>query len=272
MKPDGNAHRTIVNGPSGASARIPIQPCDPLDGDGLAKNERVELVFASLDDLVDARVVDGEGRELGHVEVGTLPSGGTGKGVRFKPECGEDHFLEVFLRPGFGGSDTFTFVPRVIVATGPDPWTGVDPTIFPQPGSLPDADRDGLFDAIDTCPAVANPENFDHDGDGKGDACDNCPSFANADQLDRGGLGAGSPANGRGDACECGDVNDDGRVTTADAAMMQRALLVPPTTTMTKPYRCDVGGSAGCSTSDLAILRRALLTPPTATITQKCVP
>ena len=123
-----------------------------------------------------------------------------------------------------------------------------------------------LIDAIDTCPSVYDPENLDGDGDGLGNACDNCPTIANPGQEDRGGLGASSRPNGRGDACECGDVNDDGKVTTADVGMMQRALLVPPTTTMTKAYRCDVGGSAGCSASDLALLKRAVLVPPTATL------
>lgn len=48
------------------------------------------------------------------------------------------------------------------------------------PAALPgwdasDADADGVPDARDTCPRVADPEQRDSDGDGRGDACDACP-------------------------------------------------------------------------------------------------
>jgi len=41
---------------------------------------------------------------------------------------------------------------------------------------LPDADKDGIPDSRDNCPAVDNPDQADTDGDGVGDACDRCPS------------------------------------------------------------------------------------------------
>ena len=56
-----------------------------------------------------------------------------------------------------------------------------------------DRDCDGIADAQDNCPAVANADQADGDldpdtklpaPDGIGDACDNCPQLANADQLD----------------------------------------------------------------------------------------
>lgn len=40
-----------------------------------------------------------------------------------------------------------------------------------------DADRDGVPDALDDCPRVANPDQADRDGDGRGDACDACPVY-----------------------------------------------------------------------------------------------
>ncbi len=42
-----------------------------------------------------------------------------------------------------------------------------------------DADHDGVVNASDNCPGVANPTQVDMDNDGKGDACDACPMAAN---------------------------------------------------------------------------------------------
>jgi hypothetical protein len=139
-------------------------------------------------------------------------------------------------------------IAEVSLAT-PDPWGLASATPLFPPSPFPDGDHDGTPDFQDNCPARNNPG-----------------------QEDRGGLGVGSGPDGIGDACECGDVNGDGRITTADAVVMQRALLVPPTASMAKPELCDVGASAGCSAADAVILRRALLLPATASITGQCVP
>ncbi|MEM7246981.1 MAG: thrombospondin type 3 repeat-containing protein [Acidobacteriota bacterium] len=113
-------------------------------------------------------------------------------------------------------------------------------------GSSSDSDRDGIEDADDPCPFVADPEQVDTDGDGRGDACDlcpldpeddldsdrhcagvdNCPRRTNYGQEDRDGDGLGdacdpcpdepttaddADADGRGDACDpCpGDARND---------------------------------------------------------------
>jgi HYR domain/SdrD B-like domain/PA14 domain/Thrombospondin type 3 repeat len=55
-----------------------------------------------------------------------------------------------------------------------------------------DLDEDGVINADDNCPRIANPDQSDADSDGKGDACDNCPSTPNPSQRDDDGDGIGN--------------------------------------------------------------------------------
>src|ERR1700690_618726 len=68
---------------------------------------------------------------------------------------------------------------------------GLDPGVL----APDDQDDDGVPDAIDNCPTVANPAQSDLDADGRGDACDNCVLVENTDQTDTDG-------DGIGDACD----------------------------------------------------------------------
>ncbi len=68
-----------------------------------------------------------------------------------------------------------------------------------------DSDGDGVGDACDNCPGVANLDQVDADGDGVGDACDNCPNVVNADQVDRDGDGVGDAC----DNCDLPNPNQD---------------------------------------------------------------
>jgi hypothetical protein len=92
----------------------------------------------------------------------------------------------------------------------------------PPPEPLVDGDGDGVFDAYDNCPRVANPTQANADFDREGDACDtttsvtdgdrdgipdagdNCPMVANPMQQD-------SDRDGMGDACDMSnDPDGDG--------------------------------------------------------------
>ncbi len=75
-------------------------------------------------------------------------------------------------------------------------------------GPRKDADGDGVLNAADNCPLLANADQADTDADGAGDACDpdddgdavpdagdNCPTVPNPGQADADG-------DGSGDACD----------------------------------------------------------------------
>jgi hypothetical protein len=87
--------------------------------------------------------------------------------------------------------------------------------VGPEQPPAPDKDGDGVADAIDKCPDVADPDQWDSDADGLGDACDpeysispgdddgddkgdaedNCQNIFNPEQEDGDG-------DGLGDACD----------------------------------------------------------------------
>jgi len=151
------------------------------------------------------------------------------------------------------------------IVTADSPAT--DQRLYPRP-----VDGDGDSAAASDLGAFEAGPPVDGDGDGLVDPQDNCPFTANASQTDSGGIGAGSPPDGIGNACQCGDVSGNGFVTTADATLITRSLLVPPTATLARPELCNVGGSAACTTADAVIVTRGLLVPPTGTVQQACGP
>jgi hypothetical protein len=61
----------------------------------------------------------------------------------------------------------------------------------------PDIDGDGLLNAADNCPSIANTSQQNSDSDSLGDACDNCLYIANNDQWDENADGTGDWCDGQ---------------------------------------------------------------------------
>ena len=154
--------------------------------------------------------------------------------------------------------------------------------------SKTDSDADGISKFSDNCPMVANPDQTDTDIDGVGDLCDvfpvdpmesldtdvdsigdnadNCPLTANPNQSDSGGVDTKS-ADGIGDACQCGDISGDGKISNTDSVLIKRHLLGLPSNF--NADFCDVNGDALCTNTDAVLIQRTLLGLPPGII-QSC--
>jgi hypothetical protein len=114
------------------------------------------------------------------------------------------------------------------------------------------------------------PPVTDQDGDGVLDSADNCPNAANgAGEAAVAGVGnqLDSNGNGLGDACECGDVSDDGFITVSDPSFYRTHLADPVGVPFSAVQlsKCNVIGSAqDCDLRDLAVLIRATQPVPLA--------
>lgn len=85
---------------------------------------------------------------------------------------------------------------------------GAEFTVSPC-AAASDGDGDGLCDAADNCPTVANPDQSDRDGEGVGDACDGCPDDPNKTAPGTCGCGRADDANDDGTADCQPSTNDD---------------------------------------------------------------
>ena len=100
----------------------------------------------------------------------------------------------------------------------------------------------------------------DQDGDGICDTGDLCPYASDPGQEDTGGTGGDLP-DGIGDACQCGDVTDDGRITLTDFVQIRQFVASGGTALPSPsfvPDKCDVSGDQQCSLADFAFVRKAV--------------
>ena len=137
-----------------------------------------------------------------------------------------------------------------------------------------DADMDGFPDAIDNCPFTANPDQSDDGGlclAGEGaDVYDLAFAEQIPDLLLQGvswlllpgvaeaAVGIG---DGIGNACQCGDADDDGLVQGLDRDAIRNALADPVGMALTAPgvAKCNVSGAPRpCDLRDVVVLARVV--------------
>jgi len=121
---------------------------------------------------------------------------------------------------------TPTATPTATPTTTPTATPTPTPTATPTPTPLSDTDSDGVPDVDDNCPFVPNNPQ------------------TNSDPL---------PA---GDACQCGDVNNDGIVDSLDVQIVRENLVGSPLSGSFDPERCNVIGNSDCGVDDVFVLER----------------
>jgi len=132
----------------------------------------------------DGRSIAFDSRRTGAYEVFSMTAGGadvsqlTDGGTNLEPAWSPDGRLIAFASDRTGNRDLF-----LMASDGKNESQLTNLPSFDErpdwqvlPRSEPDRDNDGVADAADNCPRVANPAQLDTDHDGIGDACDSTPS------------------------------------------------------------------------------------------------
>ncbi len=106
------------------------------------------------------------------------------------------------------------------------------------------------------------PFGGDADGDSVSNASDVCPFTPNPLQFDTRGYQT-TTSDGIGDACQCGDTDEDYAVFPAQEAARLRNTLAGLAPGVVNLAKCSViGGPNDCNLLDLVVLRRAAAIPP----------
>jgi hypothetical protein len=119
--------------------------------------------------------------------------------------------------------------------------------LVPHRSSPSDQDGDGVPDASDNCPAVANSDQANSDGDSAGDACDNCTLADNEAQRDTDG-------DGYGNLCDS-DFNNDCVVNFVDLGILKSVFFTPDPD-------ADLNGDGVVNFVDLGIHKSGFFSPP----------
>jgi hypothetical protein len=203
-----------------------------------------------------------------------------------------------FANAGPAGLTTLTaFVKSLVLLS--ETLSAVDPVWTPLDWKLEettDSNANGIPDPLDSAedpdrdgvPTAGNAgcTSFGFSGNSPAFCCtapglgtcvaDNCRYTANPDQADTGKLG-GAGADGIGNSCQCGDIDNNGQITAADVTQLRRALgglsplssvggLVYGQTAPGVPVlnKCNVGATttgtalSECTAADSTVIQRAI--------------
>jgi Tol biopolymer transport system component len=172
------------------------------------------------------------------------------------PGSNPDGNVELFFWDPAG----FTQVTNTLAGLNELPLVNADGTriAFRSNRDLTGQNPDGNFEIFVTaCPPLAT----DSDGDGILDDADNCRYYATPHLTDTDG-------DGRGDACECSDQNEDGTVDVRDIIAINTAIFNPQLVT---PL-CDGNNDDECNVADIIAANKAIFSPGTSTCERQPVP
>ena len=219
------------------------------DGTKAAIFNRIGKVLASGDKGDDSDFVAANTYRFGDSFVGSAWAAAAAAAGPTAPVAGGDFYAtgalnpaKIFMRTVFNGRPLAgTWTVRVADVgsgqTAGGSLGAIKVTLLGAP-STGDQDGDGVLDASDNCPSVANANQADADGDGDGDACDNCPNTANSDQANIDG-------DANGDACDnCSSVANSDQANADGDSVGDACDGCPNDPNKTSP------GACGCGTPD----------------------
>jgi hypothetical protein len=280
---DGNRIGIDANGnprPNGGDGIFSSGPNSHFGGNTIAMNQGAGVVVSSANgnwihqnsifenggpgiDLIGG----GNDSQPAPVLSSAITSGGTILGGTLAAKPDTEYTLDFFASPscdptGFGEGMTSLGRTRVTTsASGSVSFLAPTPAPVALGQVVTATATEFLADntsEFSNCATVSTGPPGDPDGDQV--PGDNCPTVPNPGQEDTGGLNTALP-NGRGNACECGDVTEEGIVNDSDLDLFRRHLLDPGVVwTGTLLGKCSVYGAnpASCNLLDVVVLRRAL--------------
>ncbi|MBT8144546.1 MAG: family 16 glycosylhydrolase, partial [Gammaproteobacteria bacterium] len=220
-----------INPDAGVDATLAINLQEDDNGDGQFDTSDDEFEYGCTVSPTGPCAVSGAGWQLVTIPLSDFADDNS---VFF----GGNGVLDAVPVSAGGNGQLINVVIAVVSNTGADVSLRTDYWSFF--GDLPDADSDGIADAVDNCLVVANPNQVDSDGDNIGNACDrdiagaagndDCVvNFLDLTELKQAFFTSEGQANWNPDADFSGaGGTPDGAINLADLQSMKQAFFAAP--------------------------------------------